>query len=117
MPIPCAKESISLPELFNLFAQLPATGETEDFTTLFESELVRIERIVSDEHRSPQDFWYDQPHDEWVMLLRGEAVLEFESGEQQMLYVGDSVHIPAGCVHRVAQTAPRTVWLAIHMFG
>ena len=105
------------PELFNLLAQLPATGETEDFQTLFESNMVRVERIVSDEHRSAPDFWYDQPHDEWVLLLRGEAVLEFERGEQQLLRPGDSLHIPADCVHRVAQTAPRTVWLAIHVFG
>ena len=105
------------PELFNLFAQLPATGETEDFLTLFETDLVRVERIVSDEHYSPPGFWYDQPHDEWVMVLRGKAVIEFEDGGQEILVEGDSLKIPAGCVHRVSQTAMRTVWLAIHIFG
>ncbi|GAB4061241.1 cupin domain-containing protein [Uliginosibacterium sediminicola] len=105
------------PELFNLFAQLPVTGEEEHFQCLFESDLVRIERIVSDGQHSAADFWYDQPHDEWVMLLRGEAALEFAGGAQQVLRPGDSLHIPPRCQHRVAFTAPRTVWLAVHVFG
>lgn len=105
------------PEIFNLLAQLPLTGESEDFQILFESDLVRIERIVSDGQRSDPDFWYDQPHDEWVMLLRGEAALEFEGGDLRRLQEGDSMLIPTRCVHRVAWTGPRTVWLAIHIFG
>jgi cupin 2 domain-containing protein len=105
------------PEIFNLFANLPVTSDSEDFQVLLETDLVRIERIVSDGQRSEPDFWYDQPHDEWVMLLRGEAVLEFEGGEMRELHLGDSLNIPANCPHRVAWTGPRTMWLAIHIFG
>ena len=103
------------PALFNLLADLPAPGEAEHFATLCETKAVRIERIVSDEHSSPPDFWYDQPHDEWIMLVQGEAVLEFGSGERQLLRRGDSLYIPARCRHRVGGTGPRTVWLAVHL--
>ena len=43
---------------------------------------VRVERIVSTGQASPPDFWYDQPHGEWVVVLQGEArlLLEGESG-------------------------------------
>jgi len=105
------------PDVFNLLAQLPAAGEHENFQTLFESPGVRIERIVSDEHSSPPDFWYDQPHDEWVMLVQGEAVLEFAEGKRQLLRRGDSLCIPAHCRHRVGGTGPRTVWLAVHILN
>lgn len=105
------------PEIFNLLAQLPLTGDEEHFETLLETDLVRIERIVSDGQRSAPDFWYDQPHAEWVMLVRGEATLEFEGGEMRTLREGDSLLLPPRCVHRVAWTGPRTVWLAIHVFG
>ncbi len=109
--------STMTPTILNLLAQLPAVSEHENFQTLFESASVRIERIVSDGHSSPSDFWYDQPHDEWVMLIQGEAVLEFATGEQYDLRSSDSLCIPAHCRHRVARTGPRTVWLAVNVFG
>lgn len=104
------------PTILNLLAQLPAASKDENFQTLFESASVRIERIVSDGQSSPSDFWYDQTHDEWVMLMQGEAVLEFYAGEQHDLRSGDSLCILAHCRHRVARTGPRTVWLAVHVF-
>jgi cupin 2 domain-containing protein len=105
------------PVMLNLLAQLPEASEHENFQTLFESPSVRIERIVSDGQSSPSDFWYDQPHDEWVLLLQGEAVLEFSVGEPHNLRSGDSLCIPAHCRHRVARTGSRTVWLAVHVLG
>jgi len=104
-------------QLFNLLAQLPLAGERENFHTLFESASVRIERIVSDGQSSPADFWYNQDYDEWVFLMQGEAVLEFATGEQHTLRAGDSLCIAAHCRHRVASTASRSVWLAVHILG
>ena len=104
------------PQILNLLSQLPDPGEHENFQILFESPAVRIERIVSDEHSSPPGFWYDQAHDEWVMLVQGEAVLEYAEGERQLLRKGDSLCIPAHCRHRVGGTGPRTIWLTIHLF-
>lgn len=106
-----------IPDLFNLLAQMPAASELEHLQTLFESPGVRIERIVSDGQSSPPDRWYDQPNDEWIILLQGEAVLVFDGGERQQLRDGDSLCIPAHCRHRVGGTGPRTVWLAVHILN
>jgi len=98
----------------NLFADLPDAGPEEIFETLFRNESLRIERIVSDGQASPPDFWYEQAEDEWVLLVRGEAVLEFDEEPMIELHPGDWVALPAGRRHRVARTGARTVWLAIH---
>ncbi len=74
----------------------------------------RVERIVSRGHVSPPGFWYDQEEDEWVVVLKGRAVLEFDDpGETLVLRENDWVLIPAHRRHRVAQTANPTVWLAV----
>ncbi|TXK92904.1 phosphoribosylaminoimidazole carboxylase [Methylococcaceae bacterium HT4] len=91
----------------------------ELFTTLLQDENLKIERIVSRDHVSPADEWYDQDREEWVLLVQGEAVLEF-AGQPKLikLQTGDYLHIPAHCKHRVNWTHPDkdSIWLAIH-FG
>lgn len=104
-----------LPPVFNLLTHLPEPGPDEHFTVLLETPAVRIERIVSDQHSSAPDFWYDQPHDEWVVLLQGEAELTFSEGGVRTLTAGDALCIPARCRHRIARTGLRTVWLAVHV--
>lgn len=97
-----------------LEGSLPALGqETHDI--LHEEENVRIERIVSFGHSSPQGFWYDQSEDEWVVLLEGEAILEDSQGGEIHMKPGDAVWIPAGFKHRVAWTskARPTFWFAV----
>jgi cupin 2 domain-containing protein len=78
---------------------------------------VRIERIVSTGQESPPGFWYDQPDDEFVVLLAGAARLRFEDGDVTLdMKAGDWVEIPAHVRHRVESTQadPPTVWLAVH---
>jgi cupin 2 domain-containing protein len=99
----------------NFFADLPDSSEQERFLTLFENETIRIERIVSHSHSSPAGFWYDQPQSEWVIILRGQGVLEFEDGEMIPLHEGDHLLIPSHFKHRVQQTGPDTLWLAVHI--
>jgi cupin 2 domain-containing protein len=99
----------------NIFAALPQKAPQEEFLALFEERGVRIERIVSCSHSSPADFWYDQSHDEWVILLRGDVTLEFADGELVKLTEGDYLAIPPHVKHRVRETAPETVWLAVHV--
>lgn len=99
----------------NLLKALPEAGAEEHFETLLRSAGVRLERIVSHGHASPVDFWYDQPGDEWVLLLQGGAELEIEDQGLVPLQAGDSLLIPAHCRHRVASTGPNTVWLAVHL--
>ena len=64
---------------------------------------------------SPPDFWYDQAENEWVLVLRGHAKLEFEDAREIELLPGDHVLIPAHEKHRVVWTCPDepTVWLAV----
>jgi len=81
----------------------------------FENAAVKIERIVSQSHKSPPGFWYDQPQDEWVIVLRGHAVLEFEGGELIEMKQGDHLAIARHVKHRVSQTGPETIWLAVHI--
>jgi cupin 2 domain-containing protein len=101
----------------NLFAALPRHGSEESIDLLVEQDGMRIERIVSTGQASPPGFWYDQPADEFVVLLSGGAVLRFEDGDRLMpMAPGDWVEIPAHVRHRVEQTDSErpTVWLAVH---
>jgi cupin 2 domain-containing protein len=77
-----------------------------------------IERIISTGQSSPPGFWYDQPGDEFVVLLAGSAVLRFESSDELIeMTPGDWIEIPARVRHRVESTEvdPPTVWLAVHI--
>ena len=98
----------------NLFTDLPGNLPSELTEALTVSQHVRIERIVSTGHSSPSGFWYDQQEHEWVVVLRGEAVLEFEN-ESWCLVPGDHLLIPPHQKHRVALTSQHepTVWLAV----
>ena len=99
----------------NLFSDLPSHAEKEIFSTLLHRPGCRVERIVSHGQKSPEEFWYDQNWDEWVLLLQGMADLDIE-GQMVKLVPGDHVLIKAGQKHRVTHTDENqhTVWLAIH---
>ena len=104
-------------EFANIFAGIAKTAGREQFLTLFENSAVQIVRIVSQSYSSPEDFWYDQPEPEWVMVMRGAATLEFEDGKLLEMAAGDHVTIPSHAKHRLRQTAPETIWLAVHIKG
>ena len=98
----------------NLFENLPTAIPDELIHVLSANHNVRIERIVSHGHSSPDDFWYDQEEQEWVIVLRGAARLQFEDTAVDMK-PGDFVNIPAHKKHRVEWTtrAEPTIWLAV----
>ena len=100
----------------SLLRDLPQDLPEELFETLAEADGVRIERIVSTGHASPEGSWYDQPGREFVLVVSGRARLEFDGGETVELEPGDWVDIPPHRRHRVASTDPDepTVWLAVH---
>ena len=99
----------------NIFAGASVPPGLEQCLTLLEGGRVRVERIVSNAHSSPAGFWYDQPEDEWVMVLRGQATLEFNDGESVAMRAGDHVTIAGHVRHRVSETDAETVWLAVHV--
>lgn len=97
----------------NLLHPLPDDLRQEVCTELLRHGAVRIERIVSNGHASPDDFWYDQEQHEWVLLLDGEAGIAFADGQQVHLHRGDALNLPAHTRHRVAFTSRPAVWLAV----
>ena len=96
----------------NIFEQATPPSKGERFEALLERGDVRIERIVSSD--APDAKLYDQSHDEWVVLLRGEATLEVE-GVTHELKAGDHLFLPARTVHRVRSCSAGALWLAVHI--
>ena len=89
-------------------------GPGELLDTLCEAGGTTVQRIVSCGHTTD---WYDQDHDEWVLVHRGAARLEFGDGCEVHLRAGQHVLLPARLRHRVSWTAPDedTVWVAVHL--
>lgn len=100
----------------NIFANITSEIKEELFEDIISKDGIKIERIVSKGHTTTEFEWYDQNTDEWVIVLKGEAVLEFEDADEVRLKDGDYINIPAHTKHRVSWTKPdeETVWLAIH---
>lgn len=100
----------------NIFADVPARLAAEHLQEIAKTGSVRIERIVSHGHSSPEGFWYDQDEHEWVILLSGSAGLSIEGQHRTLtLRPGDYLLIPAHTKHRVEWTAADqdTLWLAV----
>ena len=100
----------------NIFEAIPKDLKKEVFERLAQGNGVTIERIISKGHRSPETGWYDQDKNEWVIILKGAAVLLFEDETTTKLKPGDFIDIPAHKKHRVSWTEAdiETIWLAVH---
>ncbi len=102
-------------ELKNIFENVPQELKKELFQTLAENNNIRIERIISRGQITPENKWYNQNENEFVILLKGEAELLFENGEKEKLRSGDYLIIPAHRKHRVVYTSknPECIWLTV----
>ncbi|HCC35868.1 MAG TPA: cupin [Ruminococcaceae bacterium] len=92
---------------------LPPMPLPEELTTvLAEHGNIRIERIVSTGQTSG---WYDQAETEFVALLEGSAVVEYEDGVSVSMKKGDTIIIKPRERHRVSYTSsePPCVWLCV----
>ena len=96
---------LDIPQLIN---------SDENFIDIFTKDNIRIEKIVSYGQATPIDKPYIQNHDEWVLLLSGEASLKLGSTEH-ILKVGEHLFIPKNIEHWVTYTANPTIWLAVHI--
>jgi cupin 2 domain-containing protein len=98
----------------DLFAGLPQELPGELLTTLLNAASVRVERIVSYGHASPDGLWDDQEQHEWVALWKGAVKPRFEDPAVE-LKRGDFINTPAFTKHRVEGTTPDepTVWLGL----
>ncbi len=90
-------------------SRAPAQGERVEHLTDLSG--VRIQHILSGEIN--QAVSYTQDHDEWFVLLRGDADIEV-AGERLALRPGDWMLLPRATPHRVLRTAPGTTWLTVH---
>ncbi len=100
----------------NIFELIPGNLDKELFEQIVQGDGVRIERIISRGQVSPESGWYDQEQSEWVIVLKGGAVIELEDGVEARLAQGDYLNIPAHTRHKVSwtDTETETVWLAVH---
>ena len=101
----------------NIYTTKGESLEEELIEELVAKGSFRLERIVSKGHRTPEGEWYDQERDEWVVLLKGRAMLKIEGRDDMpTMKPGDCIHLPANLRHRVEWTDPgkETVWLALH---
>ena len=102
----------------NIFENVLIDKENEEFSDILKRENLRIERIVSNGQTSPNDFWYNQDENEFVLLLQGHAILEIEEENKIVeidLKEGDYINIEANVKHRVKYTSLKqtTIWLAV----
>jgi cupin 2 domain-containing protein len=100
----------------NIFANIPQELPQELFEEIISTNVLKIERIVSDGHTTNDREWYDQDTNEWVIVLQGKAIVSFLGEEDILLQVGDYINIPAHKKHRVQWTKHniKTIWLAVH---
>ncbi len=78
---------------------------------LKENENVKIEKIISTGQTTE---WMEQEKEEFVMLIQGEAIIEYENKKQE-LRAGDTVIIKKNEKHRVVYTSesPCCIWLCV----
>ena len=102
-------------KLENIFDSIPDNIDEEVFDLLLQNNQIKIERIISKGQSSPKSGWYNQDKNEWVIVLKGEALISFENDEDISLKPGSHLHIPAHTKHKVKWTAPdtETIWLAV----
>ena len=100
----------------NIFESIPDRVGEEIFDLIVQKKEFKIERIISKGHTSPDTGWYDQDHDEWVIVLKGGATINVEDGEAIQLEAGSYLNIPAHTKHKVSWTKAdeETIWIAVH---
>ncbi|MEI6089303.1 MAG: cupin domain-containing protein [bacterium] len=98
----------------NLFADIPEKAEKEIIEILASGKKFRVERIISNGQSTPENNWYDQDESEWVIVVEGGAVIEYQEDEFFEMFPGDYIFIPAHKKHRVKSTSldEETIWLA-----
>ncbi len=86
----------------------------EVIETILKNSNVKIKRIISTGQNSIENFWYNQKENEFILLLQGEAGIEFEDDNIE-LKKGDYCLIPKYKKHRVSYTKSNeiTIWLCI----
>ena len=56
-------------EKYNIFEKIIVDKTEEFFFEIFKNETIKIEKIVSNGQKSPENFWYEQEKSEFILLL------------------------------------------------
>ena len=88
----------------------PASGERGEQVSSLGNMVV--EQILSGPDVAPAD--YLQDHDEWIVLLAGQAVLDV-GDERVQLGPGHWLLLPGGVPHRLVEVGSGSNWLAVHL--
>lgn len=101
-------------EKYNIYEKIVVDKSQETFFEIFKNDKIKVEKIVSNGQSSPLNFWYEQKENEYILLLEGFAILEFEDYEVE-LKKGDCLNINSMQKHRVKFTSQEepTIWFAI----
>jgi cupin 2 domain-containing protein len=101
-------------EKYNIFEQIIVDKKEEFFFEIFKNKTIKVEKIVSNGQKSPENFWYEQDKSEFILLLEGFAILEFENRVVE-LKKGDCLNIEAYQKHKVKFTSldEPTIWFAV----
>jgi len=75
----------------NIFANIPKELSAEVFENIVKNDAIHIERIISKGHTSPESGWYEEQQNEWVILLKGQAMILFENQTTVYLRPGETI--------------------------
>ncbi len=83
--------------------------------SIVETKNIRIERVVSNGQISDKNSWCEVNYNEFLVLLKGNTVLEINNTSYKMSE-GDYIIIPPMAKNRVAytSTSQETIWLAVY---
>ena len=100
----------------NLLANIPTALTEEIVQVLVESPGVRIERIVSRGQTTARGNWYDQPDQEWVLLLQAQrgCALPIKTNQSRWGPATMSTFQPTASIGSNGPANQPTIWLAIH---
>lgn len=101
--------------MINLYEFDKESAKKSEITdVIFEDSKIRIERIVSMGQTTPRDYVYDQNEDEFVTVIKGEAIITLVDENRDFhLYEGDTFMLYAGVRHRVSYTSSPCIWLCV----
>ncbi len=99
----------------NIYNSSVLNKQEEVIEEILSTKSFRLEKISSFGHRTPDNEWYDQDNDEWVLLLKGRATILFQIQNKTVnLKEGDYFLIKKHIKHRVEYVSEDALWLCIH---
>lgn len=103
-------------QIENFYTGFKTNPQLENYIEILNGKKFRLEKIVSKGYVTPKTKWLVESKKEFVMLLKGKAELQFETGQRVLLKEGDYLIIPENIKHKVVKTSKRPLcyWLTIH---